>query len=65
MERDNYRLLLSTNAVYSSEKEAEEAGKNVVREVKGIDLGEHVRKLQESIPKRDRKAVGEIVGAAE
>lgn len=64
MERDSYRLLLSSKAVYCSKKEAESAGKDIVREVKGIDLGEHLKKLQAMIPEQEREAVGKIIEAS-
>jgi len=61
MERDNYRPLLSTHAVYGSKEEAEKAGNDFVREVKEMDLGEHVRKIQGILPKEERDLVGKIV----
>ena len=38
MERENYRLLLSSNPNFDSDEKAREAGKNLVNEIKSMDL---------------------------
>ncbi len=38
MENDNYRELVSSSQSYDTKKEAREEGRNLVKEIKGLDL---------------------------
>jgi len=61
MERDNYRMLVSTEPIFGTKRGAKKTGNSLVKEIRELDLTPQKSKLENIMGGEETKLVSEVV----